>query len=188
MPQERDDISTRGKAVLAPPRHPGPAPPSQPRPHDPAPPPPSISGPWPKSREQPESPAWAVSVPFSLQKEQKSNLGRGSRRWCRAPLGETDRQDDERPPAGLWAPGAGSLPVRPPGERVVQSGPTRRPVQTLLTGGRQGASAAGSRREPGALFAGFCSTPSSLPAPPQECTKSLSLVRGTAGCGGDKAT
>lgn len=37
-------------------------------------------------------------------------------------------------------------------------------------------------------FAGFCSTPSSLPAPPQECTKSLSLVQGTAGCGGDKAT
>lgn len=42
-------------------------------------------------------------------------------------------------------------------------------------------------RSPEALFVGFRSTPSSLPAPPQECTKSLSLVQGTAGCGGDKA-
>lgn len=83
----------------------------------------------PKSREQPECLAWA------LQKEQRQHLGQGSRRWCRAALGET-RQDDEGLPAWLQGPRAGSLRVRPPRERVASLGPlpTRSRLYSLAGG------------------------------------------------------
>lgn len=44
--------------------------------------------------------------PFALLKEQRPHLGSGSRRWCRAALGEADRPDDAggRTPRG-WQPG-----------------------------------------------------------------------------------
>lgn len=112
----------------------------------------------PKSREQPECLAWA------LQKEQRQHLGRGSRRWCRAALGET-RQDDEGLPAWLQGPRAGSLRVRAPRERVAQPGPTPDQVQTLLTGRRGRTSAAGSRKEHrGFIFTFGPASPRNVPS------------------------
>lgn len=78
---------SRGKCRPRPrPRRPGPAP---------APAPPAPQRRPASRRAEPQGAARAgsraPSVPFALLKEPGPHLGRGSRRWCRAALGETNR-------------------------------------------------------------------------------------------------
>lgn len=85
-------------------------------------------------------------MPFALLKEQRPHLGSGSRRWCRAALGETDRQDDEGGP-----PQAGSLGVGLLGEGVSQPAPppTRSsPYSLTAAGGVQVRQEVGRTRRP----------------------------------------
>lgn len=142
---------------------------SRPRPRIPA---PALAPPC----GQPERPAWTRSVPFALLKEQGPHLGRGSRRWCRAALGETDGTMKEDPPPHRGA--AGPRGRQPRGQTPSRGGssacPTPDLVQTLLTGGGEVQVQQEVGRSPEALYLRICSPPSTFPAPPQEYAKSRS--------------
>lgn len=100
--------------------------------------------------------------PFALLKEQRPHLGSGSRRWCRAALGEADRPDDAggRTPRG-WQPGGqaargGGWPARP----LPPPGPD--PTHWR----RRSSSVAGSGEDPEAVYLRSCSTPAPHPGNP----------------------
>lgn len=112
----------------------------------------------------PQGAAWAGGlappVPFALLEEQGPDLGWGSRRWCRAALGETDRQGvKEDPPTELHREGGGSAWVLPPAPPAWS-----RPYS--LGRGDVEEQAAGSGSEPRGLIFMVCSTPPLL-APPR---------------------
>lgn len=91
------------------------------------------------------------SVPFIFPKEQVAHLGQGSRRWCRAALGETDRQGSEGLPPGLQGPEAGSRGSDPLERGWLSQGlpPTRSgPYSLAVVEGK----CAGRREEPRGLI------------------------------------
>ena len=168
-----------GKRIPAPPpRSRTPPSRSRPRPRIPA---PSLAPPC----GQPERPAWTRSVPFALLKEQGPHLGRGSRRWCRAALGETDGTMKADPPAGLQGQGAGSLGVRPPAEEVARPAPPptwSRPYSLAAAKCKCSRKWAGAQRP--YIYESAPRPPPSPPRPRNMPSHGAEHVLGKAGCGG----